>query len=457
MTDTEFIEKEIKLWKMSPERRMQITGQLYFEGRHDILKRKRTVIGENGELTAVDNLPDNRVVDNQYCKLVNQKADYLLGRPFVMRGDNSEYLRLLKGVFDRRFMKLLLGALKGAMNGGIAWLYPVAGKGGIKFRAFPSYEILPFWRDREHTELDMAVRVYKVWQYREGVPEETEKAEVYDCRGVRRYVIGKGGRLIPDGGDGRFCHIRASDGSGAAGYGWGRVPLIALKYNDGEIPLIKRVKGLQDGINAMLSDFENNMQEDPRNTILVLKNYDGTDLGEFRRNLAAYGAVKVRCDGESRGGVDTLEIKVNAENYRAVLELLKRALFENGMGYNAESLMRFGGSFSNPGQMLIKAMYTDIDLDANETETELRVTLDELLSYVNAYFSGAGLGGFGGEEIEIIFNRDMLMNESDVIGDCVKSLGILSRETVAAQHPWVNDVKKEMEKVKKEETDNGQN
>jgi hypothetical protein len=51
---------------------------------------------------------------------------------------------------------------------------------------------------------------------------------------------------------------------------------------------------LQDAINITLSDFENNMQEDPRNTILILKNYDGENLAEFRANLAAYGAVKVK-------------------------------------------------------------------------------------------------------------------------------------------------------------------
>ena len=106
---------------------------------------------------------------------------------------------------------------------------------------------------------------------------------------------------------------------------WAKIPLIPLKYNEQEIPLIKKVKSLQDGINVMLSDFENNMQEDARNTILVLKNYDGTNLGEFRKNLATFGAVKVRYDGETKGGVETLEITVNAENYKAILEIFKKS------------------------------------------------------------------------------------------------------------------------------------
>ena len=56
------------------------------------------------------------------------------------------------------------------------------------------------------------------------------------------------------------------------------------------------------------SDFVNNMEEDVRNTVLVLKNYDGQDLGEFRRNLTTYGAIKVRTVEGTDGGVDSLEI-----------------------------------------------------------------------------------------------------------------------------------------------------
>ena len=70
----------------------------------------------------------------------------------------------------------------------------------------------------------------------------------------------------------------------------------------------------------MISDFENNMQEDARNTILILKNYDGENLGEFRRNLATFGAVKVRDDGD----VTTLTVEVSSENYKAILDVFKK-------------------------------------------------------------------------------------------------------------------------------------
>ena len=65
MSDREFLEREISAWKASPQRIMQVKGHLYYEYEHDILRHKRTMIGEGGELQEVKNLPNNRVIDNQ--------------------------------------------------------------------------------------------------------------------------------------------------------------------------------------------------------------------------------------------------------------------------------------------------------------------------------------------------------------------------------------------------------
>lgn len=450
MHDKELLEREILRWKSSPQRVMQIKGSLYYDGEHDILHRKRTVIGEGGELTEVTNLPNNHLIDNQYRKLVNQKTNYLLGQPFVLDGKNEQYIDLLKTIFTKRFMKTLKSAGKASLNGGIAWLYPYyTDDGKFSFRVFPAYEILPFWKDGEHTELEFAVRLYPVIGY-EGITSVLiERVEVYDLDGIHNFVL-DGGTLIPDTVNNKEAdayHVTMIDENGVqTGFNWTKIPLIPIKYNESETPLLKNVKSLQDGINIMLSDFENNMQEDARNTILVLKNYDGTNLGEFRRNLATYGAVKVRYDGETKGGVETLEITVNAENYKAIIEIFKKAIIENGMGYDAKD-DRLSG---NPNQMNIQSMYSDVDLDANDMETELQASFEELLWFVNAHLANIGEGDFDGEEVNIIFNRDILISETEVIDNCQKSVGILSDETIVANHPWVDDPKAELERLKKQ-------
>ena len=42
------------------------------------------------------NLFNNFRLDNQYGKMVNQKANYLLGQPFVIETNNDRYGELLK-------------------------------------------------------------------------------------------------------------------------------------------------------------------------------------------------------------------------------------------------------------------------------------------------------------------------------------------------------------------------
>lgn len=449
MGDKEFLEQSIVRWKGSPERMLQIKGHLYYDNEHDILLRKRMMIGKDGELREVKNLPNNHIINNQYAKMVNQKTNYLFGKPFTVKCSNEQYTELLNSVLDKGFMRTLKKSAKYSYNGGISWLYPFYNeKGKLTFRVFPSYEILPFWADSEHTKLQGAVRLYIVAGYNKNMPVTIEKVEVFDAAGVHKYIL-DGETLIPDMTEDEqySTYVKVTDGDGVVeGLNWERIPLIPLKRNEIETPLLKNVKSLQDGINIMMSDFENNMQEDARNTILVLKNYDGENLAEFRNNLATYGAVKVRCEDGANGGVETLQISVNADNYKTIIEIFKKALIENAMGYDAKD-DRLGG---NANQMNIQSMYSDIDLDADDTETEYQAAFEQVLWFVNAYLANNGQGSFENETVNIIFNRDIMMNEAEIIDNCNKSLEILSDETVVAKHPWVDDPKEELKRLERQ-------
>ena len=446
LSDIEFLEEEIRRWKLSPGRLTMFEGERYYSGKHDILKRERMAIGEGGKLEKVENLPNNRIVDNQYGKMVDQKTNYLLGQPLTFESDDKAYVKALNDVFDKKFHRTLKALGESALNCGIAWLYPYYNdEGDLDFMRFEPFEILPLWADAEHTRLDIAVRVYVIDVYEGKDLKQKELVEVYYSDRVEKYEL-RDNKLIPDSELPIANYVIYEDEEGQTGYSWGKVPLIPFKYNNQEIPLIRKVKSLQDGINLMLSDFMNNMQEDARNTILVLKNYDGEDLGTFRKNLSEYGAVKVRTVDGADGGVDTLTVTVNSDNYKAVLELFKKALIENAMGYDAKD-DRLNGQ---PNQMNIQSMYSDIDLDANNMETEFQAAFETLLEFLDLHFAGKGIGNFENSDVRVIFNRDMMMNESEVIDDCAKSVGIISDETIIAQHPWVEDVDSELKKLDKQ-------
>ncbi len=104
--------------------------------------------------------------------------------------------------------------------------------------------------------------------------------------------------------------------------------------------------------------------------------------------------------------------------------------------------------------MTIKSVYSDIDLDANEIETEFQASFEQLLWFINQHFINTGVGNFTDDDLDVIFNRDMMVNESQVIADLNASAGLLSKRTLVANHPYISDVDAELEQIEKEAQEN---
>lgn len=446
MTDAQFIVQEIHRFWRSKRCRDMVDGDLYYRGKHDILHKKRTAIGENGELITLDNLPNSRIVDNQFRKMVDQKANYLVGQPFVIRSENQEFADALQPyLMTKQFSRLIKAVTRDALCCGIGWLYPYYDdNGSLTFRRLRPYEVIPLWADEEHMRLDAAIRVYDMTEYVGNTEKVVHRVEVYDDTGIHYFTL-DGGNLTPIE-PFNAPYIMAGDQA----YNWEHIPLVAFKCDAEETPLLTRCRSMQDGLNEIESQWQDQMQEDPRNTIMVLVNYDGENLGEFRRNLATYGAVKVRSDSSGGGDVRTLQIEVNAENYQTLVQQFKKAIIENCMGYDAKD-DRLG---SNANEMNIKSMYSDIELDTNGMETEYQAAFEELIWFITCHIANVGGGDFENEQYELIFNRDILISESSAIADCKNSMGVISNETIVANHPWVDDVQGELDRLAAEKEEN---
>lgn len=238
MTELQFFAAEIKEWKDSIRRRDQLTGDMYYLGKHDILNRQRTIIGADGKLQVVNNLPNNRIVNNQYALMVDQKTNYLVGKPFTMNCENKAYVDLLSKVFNRRFQRLLKYVCEDALNGGIGWMYPYYDdKGRLNFKHFPAYDILPFWADDDHTILDCAIRLYSQEVWNGYQKEKVEKVEIFKPDGLWRYIY-QNDMLIPDTDAGEHeNYFAVVDGEGSVEeFNWTEIPLIPFKYNKQELP-----------------------------------------------------------------------------------------------------------------------------------------------------------------------------------------------------------------------------
>lgn len=446
-----FIETEVINFIRSNRRKRMKLAEDYYLGQQKILTKIRQGVGSNGEKsTAIRYLPNTKIVDNMYSILVDQKTNYLLGKPLTVECDDESYVAKINEIFDERFHKIIRRVGMESINMGVSWLHPYISKDGIlSFKRFSATEIIPYWNDIDKTELDMAIRVYQTINYdQRGGTSIVDKVEVYTTEGIEYFELTEGRTLTSDYsflGNGTVSdsnktnYLSYSDGLTTKEVNWDKIPLIAFRQNPHEMTLLSKVQSLLDALNQVESNFVDNILEDPRNTLLVLVNYDGEDLEEFRRNLYTYGAVKVKNDEGSNGDVKTLTIQVNAENYKAVIDILKKAILTNGRGYDAKD-ERMN---TNPNQLNIRSMYSDVDLDANMMETEYQSSFKDVLWFINTHLklvdSKANI-----PKVKILINRDILINESNVINDIVSSVGIISNKTLIAQHPYITNVNKEI-------------
>ena len=442
-SDIRKLEVVLRAWLDSPQREEQLVAEQYYLGNQDILQREKKVIGADGQLVKLDNVTVNRIVDNVYAKLVNQKTSYCLGKPVTIATSNDDYLKLLNKIFNKRNHRTLRELAQFAVNEGIAYIYPYYNEDReFKFAVFPAHEICPIWKDKRHHELESAMRYYPEDVFTDnGDVKTVYHVDLFTTQGITHFRYQSGSLLIDENAHTDYMYVES------VGYNWTRLPIIPFKYNSEELPLIRRVKTLQDALNEVMSNFKDNMDEDPRTSILILKNYDGTNIPEFRQNLATYGVIKVTTVDGVQGDVDALKVEVNSSNYQAILMQLKRAIIENGYGFDAKEERMDG----DPNQMNIESMYTDIDLDVDAMESEFQAGFEELKWFIDQHLIHTGNPDYTDEDVEFIFDRDFFINENAQIDNVMKSVGLVSKKTLLSHHPMVTNVLREMQLIEEEE------
>lgn len=150
MTLAQIVTEEIREFKASEQYANMIQAEAYYRNRTDVQRKTNDVA----------NRSNTRIEHPILKKLVDQKANYLLGKPFTVDTKNSSYGDALNDVFDQTFRRKIKSLGKGAVKSGIAWLQPYFDDGKLAFMRIPSAELVPIWRDAERTKLDAFIRFY---------------------------------------------------------------------------------------------------------------------------------------------------------------------------------------------------------------------------------------------------------------------------------------------------------
>ncbi|CAG9620872.1 phage portal protein [Sutcliffiella rhizosphaerae] len=428
ITDEEIMVKEIQEWEGSETRNNMIIGELYYRNKTDILKKKQEITWKSNQ----------KLAHGFAKKLVDQKIGYLLSKEPTFGTENEEYSKIIQETFDRGLLKKIKNIGKEAINKGIAYLYPyINADGDLSFMKFPSEQIIPFWGDNEHMEVLSFLRIYEVSIYMNMQKVIQKKVEYYHPGGIKFYILEEG-KLIPDvpAGLEQNHHFTIDEKP----YTWEKIPLIHFKYNEEEQPLIDSIKSLIDNYNLQASTNADLLADIPK-FIYKLINYGGTNLAEFLSDLNKYMAVKL----DENGDVDKLQAEIQTEAVEKEIERNRNAIYEFGRGVDTRDV-----NLRDASGIALKFRYGDLDIDCNTLESEFQSSLEHMLWFIDRYLMMTGKGDYTQENVQIIFNRDIIIAESEAIENCEKSTGILDDKTIRENHPWytkeVEDRLEEQEK-----------
>lgn len=433
----------------------------YFENETDIDKKERYYFNRHKQKVLDDTVTNTKLRHAFYRKLVNQKVNYLLSKPFTIKCRNKEFEQLLKTYFDKKFLRQLQNTVRKTVVTGISWLqvyYDV--NGSLMFKRIPDDEVIPFWADADHTVLDAVIRYYIISEYKPNGDEiQHQKVEYYTPEGVWYYEVKETGLVVdPDKTQPTDGHFKVkqkklnndglvlTDDKGDPIYvaepqSWGRVPFIPIKYNSEELPLLRYVKTLIDDYDFITSDISDQIHDVP-NSIRIVKGYDGTDKDEFILNLKQTKMAYVTEDGD----VTNLDIPFKLEGAELHLNRLRKDIYEDGSGVDTQQ-----DEMRDISGEALKFKYIDLSLDCNDIGVQVTEALEILTWFIKEHEKTFNTKDYDQENFDIIFNTDMITNEAQTILDCKNSEGIISKSTIVSNHPWVLDSGEELKLMEQDE------
>lgn len=454
---TAFIQAMITAFEDSAAYKFMEVAQRYYENDPDIKEKKRTVIGKDMENNAVLKeskvLSNNKLRHNFMKKLTRQKIGYMLGKPFTLTevreadAEAKAFFESLQDYLDMGFYKFIKNVGRDSIVKGIGWVQVYYNEAGeLKTRRCAPEEIIPLWADADHTILDALIRKYKVEQYTGGDKKIIRYVEYYTHEGVYYYVYDDTGHLVlnPEvqNNPGSHFYIKPEDAETEEpiGVNWAHIPFVPFKYDPDEQSLLSRIKSLIDDYDKKTSGIADAIDDHP-NAVTVVKNYDGASKEEFVQNKNEYRTIFVQGDGDAR----SLETPLNVGDLDKHIERLRQDIYEFGQGVNTADK-----DIRDTSGVALRFIYADLDMDCVDWGGEVKWSLIKLLWFIQQDIMSKTGKDYSKVKYDIVFNTDVIINESETILNCMNSAGHVSDRTIAANHPWTLDADKEMAALKKQ-------
>jgi len=424
-----------------------IKGENYYNNDNDI-KLRKLYYWENGAQVEDETKINNTIPHNWHKILVDQKSAYLVGKPisFLASGDDKlseDFADIINNTLEDDFDDEAAELIKEASNKGLAWLHLYIDKvdkgvGKFHYVKTPSEEVIGIWDTVRQKTLVEVIRYYTMT----AGDKDFIKAEWWTADDVTYFIETDGGVFVldPDYEVNPAPHYYKN----VKGAGWGKVPFACFKNNEeckNDLTFYKELIDIYDIIN---SDIANDFKE-LQKLIMIIKGYDGTDNKELLENLRYHKLIKV----SEGGGIDTLAQDIPIAAFNEFANRLEENIFLFGQGVNVKN-----EDFGNASGVALKFMYGLLDLKSGIVERKFRKGLRDVIEFISLYEKIANNKTYDPAQINIVFNKSILINELEMVTMAQNSKGVISDDTIIANHPWVDDPAKEKENMAGQQTVN---
>ena len=373
---------------------------------------------------------DNKVPFNYHQILTDQKAAYLFGEMVLLK--SMDKAGLDTSGFDEELMTFskdlhrILGILSvEASNAGHGWAYAYIDQDSkFKVASLDAEEIIPVYDTTIEHRLMYVIRHYT-----------SGKSKIIEWYAPTTMMQWKDNKLSDAG-----PLFMTGEDAGA----WDHLPFVEFNNTPRKTDDLHKYKALIDVYDKTVSLYANDI-EDMQQLIFVLVNYGGTELGEFLEDLKKYKAVNM----DASGKLETLKVEIPVEARMKLLELLDRSIWMSGQGVDPR--MENMGNLSGTA---LKQLYGLLELKASQMESEFRDGITKLVDLYKNYLNITKKGDYSEVEVDQIYTRSMISNELELITMAQNSKDVISDETIIANHPWVEDVAQELDRLAKQKEEN---
>ncbi|MCI9597365.1 MAG: phage portal protein [Firmicutes bacterium] len=383
----------------------------YYDGKQDILNKRY----------ADETKPCNKIVTNYCFNIVQNYAGYLTGIPISYKSqqdiDSVQDVLNYNDVHneDDEF-------LKNALIHGVAYEVCYCDEEGRqRFKLFDSRECVPVHTNDLAEDLLFLIHFYA-------------DNDVYD--NVKHYVdVYTGEHVIHYTSDLKFDCMKEI---GRDRHYYKQVPVSVFWLNDDKVSVFDKIMGLQDAYNTLLS-AETDDFEAFADAYLVLEGMDGTrpeDIEQMKKN-------RVLLVGEN-GKACYLTKSINDTQIQNMLQNLNDTIHKiaNSPDFNDEKLMAQSG-------IAMRYKLTGMEANASNIVSNMTKALRKRIELI------ATVENIKGElavwrDIEIVFTRNLPVNELEQSQLINNLRGLVSDKTLLSQLSFIPDVDAELEQVKKE-------